>query len=49
VMKLELTPEGQRQIVPAILSCDGTNCPDVLTHCTGPGGRCSWNNVGPLP
>jgi hypothetical protein len=49
VMKLELTPEGLRQIVPEILTCDGTNCPDVLTHCTGTGGRCSWNNVGPLP
>ena len=49
VMKLELTPEGLRKIVPAILTCDGTNCPDVLTHCTGTGGSCSWNNVGPLP
>jgi hypothetical protein len=49
VMKLELEPEGLRQIVPAILTCDGTNCPNVLTHCTGTGGACSWNNVGPLP
>ncbi len=51
VMKLELTPEGQRQIVPAILTCTvaDNNCPNVLTHCTGTGGACSWNNVGPLP
>jgi hypothetical protein len=51
VMKLELTPEGLRQIVPAILTCTvaADNCPNVLTHCTGSGGACSWNNVGPLP
>ena len=51
VMKLELTPEGLRQIVPAILTCTvaADNCPNVLTHCTGTGGACSWNNVGPLP
>ncbi|MGE5347291.1 MAG: hypothetical protein ACM3JH_15160 [Acidithiobacillales bacterium] len=49
VMKLELTPEGLRQIVPAILTCTGANCPDVLTQCTGKGAVCSWNNVGPLP
>jgi hypothetical protein len=47
VMKLELTPEGQRQIVPAILTCTGTNCPNVLALC--PAAGCSWNNVGPLP
>ncbi len=51
VMKLELTPEGLRQIVPAILTCTvaADNCPNVLNACTGTGGRCSWNNVGPLP
>jgi len=49
VMKLELTPEGLRQIVPAILTCTGPDCPNVLTACTGKGGVCSWNNVGPLP
>ena len=51
VMKLELTPEGQRQIVPAILTCTvaADNCPNVLNACTGTGGPCSWNNVGPLP
>jgi hypothetical protein len=47
VMKLELTPEGQRQIVPAILTCTGSNCPNVLALC--PAAGCSWNNVGPLP
>jgi hypothetical protein len=47
VMKLELTPEGQRKIVPAILTCTGTNCPNVLAAC--PAAGCSWNNVGPLP
>jgi len=47
VMKLELTPEGQRQIVPAILTCTGANCPNVLTMC--PSAGCFWNNVGPLP
>jgi hypothetical protein len=47
VMKLELTPEGLRKIVPAILTCTGTNCPNVLALC--PAAGCSWNNVGPLP
>ncbi len=52
IMKLELTPDGQRQIVPAILSCNGapsgpTTCPDVLLVCSA--GKCSWNNAGPLP
>ncbi len=49
VMKLELEPEGLRQITPAILTCTGPNCPDVLTQCTGMGGACAWNKVGPLP
>jgi hypothetical protein len=49
VMKLELTPEGRRQIVPAILTCTGPDCPNVLATCTGPADVCSWNNVGPLP
>jgi len=47
VMKLELTPEGLRAIKPAILTCTGTNCPNVLANC--PAAGCSWNNVGPLP
>ena len=47
VMKLELTPEGKRVINPAILTCTGTNCPNVLAAC--PAAGCSWNNVGPLP
>ena len=47
VMKLELTPDGQKQINPAILTCTGTNCPNVLAAC--PAAGCSWNNVGPLP
>jgi len=47
VMKLQLTPEGRRQIVPAILTCTGANCPNVLASC--PAAGCSWNNVGPLP
>lgn len=47
VMKLDLTPEGLRKIVPAILTCTGTNCPNVLALC--PAAGCSWNNVGPLP
>lgn len=47
VMKLELEPDGQRAIVPAILTCTGTNCPNVLNAC--PAAGCSWNNVGPLP
>jgi hypothetical protein len=49
VMKLELEPEGLRQIVPAILTCTGADCPDVLAQCTGTGGVCAWNRVGPLP
>jgi hypothetical protein len=47
VMKLELTPEGLRKIVPSILTCTGTDCPNVLNKC--PAAGCSWNNVGPLP
>jgi hypothetical protein len=47
VMKLELTPEGVRKIVPAILTCTGANCPNVLAAC--PAAGCSWNLVGPLP
>jgi hypothetical protein len=47
VMKLELTPEGRRAIVPAILTCTGTDCPKVLLNCAAAG--CSWNNIGPLP
>jgi hypothetical protein len=47
VMKLELTPDGLKAIKPAILTCTGTNCPNVLANC--PAAGCSWNNVGPLP
>jgi len=47
VMKLELTPDGQKQINPAILTCTGTSCPNVLAAC--PTAGCSWNNAGPLP
>jgi hypothetical protein len=50
IMKLDLTPDGLRQIVGAILTCDGTAskpCPNVLSMC--PLGKCSWNDVGPLP
>ena len=47
VMKLELEPEGMRAIVPAILTCTGTSCPNVLAKC--PAAGCSWSNVGPLP
>jgi hypothetical protein len=50
IMKLDLTPDGQRQIVGSILTCDGTAakpCPNVLNMC--PSGVCSWNRVGPLP
>lgn len=47
IMKLQLEPSGLTRIVPAILTCTGTNCPDVLNKC--PAAGCSWNNVGPLP
>jgi hypothetical protein len=50
IMKLDLTPEGQRQLVNSILTCDGTAakpCPNVLNMC--PSGICSWNKAGPLP
>lgn len=47
VMKLEMTPDGQKKLNPAILTCTGTNCPNVLANC--PAAGCSWNNVGPLP
>lgn len=47
IMKLQLEPSGLAKIVPAILTCTGTNCPNVLAMC--PAAGCSWNNVGPLP
>ncbi|HLH18357.1 MAG TPA: hypothetical protein VKX45_14135 [Bryobacteraceae bacterium] len=47
LMKLQLTPDGKKVLNPAILTCTGTNCPDVLAACAAAG--CSWNNVGPLP
>jgi hypothetical protein len=47
VMKLLLTPDGRKQINPAILTCTGTNCPNVLAAC--PAAGCSWNDAGPLP
>jgi hypothetical protein len=47
IMKLQLEPQGLQKIVPAILTCTGTNCPNVLNKC--PAAGCSWNNVGPLP
>ncbi|MBV8552642.1 MAG: hypothetical protein JOY54_15195 [Acidobacteriaceae bacterium] len=47
IMKLELEPNGQKVINPAILTCTGSNCPNVLAAC--PTAGCSWNNVGPLP
>jgi hypothetical protein len=47
VMKLLLTPDGQKVINPAILTCTGSNCPNVLASC--PKAGCSWNNAGPLP
>ncbi len=47
IMKLQLEPSGLTKIVPAILTCTGTNCPNVLNKC--PAAGCSWNNVGPLP
>ena len=50
IMKLELTPDGSRILVPSILTCTGSNCPtNLLANCTGPGGACTWNHVGPLP
>jgi hypothetical protein len=47
IMKLELTPDGQKKIDPPILTCTGANCPNVLAAC--PAAGCSWNNAGPLP
>ncbi len=47
IMKLELTPEGRRILLNSILSCTGSDCPNVLALC--PGGVCAWNSVGPLP
>ena len=47
IMKLQLTPDGLKKIDPPILTCTGTNCPNVLAQC--PAAGCSWNNVGPLP
>lgn len=49
IMKLDLLPNGQRTVAPAILSCTGSDCPNPLSECNGPGGTCTWNKVGPLP
>jgi hypothetical protein len=49
IMKLDLTPEGSRILIPSILTCTGSNCPNPLSACTGPNGGCAWNSVGPLP
>lgn len=49
IMKLDLLPNGQRSVVPAILSCTGSDCPNPLSQCDGPDGTCAWNKVGPLP
>lgn len=48
VMKENLTPDGQKILDIPILTCTGTNCPNVLATCQAKG-NCSWNNVGPLP
>lgn len=49
IMKLDLLPNGQRSVAPAILSCTGSDCPNPLSLCDGPNGTCVWNRVGPLP
>jgi hypothetical protein len=48
VMKENLTPDGQKILDIPVLTCTGTNCPNVLATCQAKG-NCSWNNVGPLP
>src|SRR5271157_1180810 len=45
VMRENLTPDQKKVIQPSILTCSGTDCPNVLANC--PKGACSWNNVGP--
>ncbi|HEY3841144.1 MAG TPA: hypothetical protein VGL72_31450 [Bryobacteraceae bacterium] len=47
VMKLLLEPDGLKAINPAVLTCNGINCPNVLANC--PTAGCSWNSVGSLP
>jgi hypothetical protein len=39
IIRLLLTPEGNRQVNPAVFTCTGDNCPKVL-NC--PGGECSF-------
>jgi hypothetical protein len=51
IMKLEMTPDGLKILNLGILTCDGSAakpCPAVLATCQATG-KCSWNNVGPLP
>jgi hypothetical protein len=48
IMKENLTPDGQKILNQSILTCTGTNCPNVLATCQA-SKNCSWNNVGPLP
>jgi hypothetical protein len=47
VMKENLTPDTEKILNPVILTCTGTNCPNVLNQCLGQ--PCSWGNVGRLP
>jgi hypothetical protein len=51
IMKLLMTPDGQKLLNLSILTCDGSAakpCPSPLAACLA-SGKCSWNNVGPLP
>jgi len=48
VMRLEMTPDTTKNVIYPILTCTGTNCPNVLQECNPPlADGCSWNKLGP--
>jgi hypothetical protein len=50
LMKLVMTPDGLKVLIPSILTCDGSAanpCPAPLAACQPIG--CAFNRVGPLP
>ena len=48
IMRLEMTPNTSKNVIYPILTCTGTNCPNVLQECDPPlANGCSWNKLGP--
>jgi len=47
LMRLAMTPDTQRDVIYPILTCTGTNCPNVLQQCAGGAKGCFYNALGP--